>query len=228
MWELNPQPPTSLANLRLLCHRGKLLLINIFYTVLIKYLLLFTFQAQFFWCVCHMLAIVFKPDCEYPRWTSAVFLPQNLFILILFVDFYIRTYIRKPREQQIAELKKKHTVTNGNLQKNGYFENSAKNNSKLKVLNEALNSLRNDVCDTDSRHLQNGTSIPNVMDIRNIIPQKRSSLNESKSQDETYHSRNERNILKPERNKVNDSQSSEIRSRGTSSNDKDQNHDKVE
>lgn len=36
------------------------------------------------------------PDCAYPRWTVAVFLPQNLFILILFIDFYIKTYIKKP------------------------------------------------------------------------------------------------------------------------------------
>ncbi|KAL0892510.1 hypothetical protein ABMA27_015612 [Loxostege sticticalis] len=52
---------------------------------------------QFFWCVVHMGITVFKPDCEYPRWVAAVFLPQNLFMLILFIDFYIKTYIRKPK-----------------------------------------------------------------------------------------------------------------------------------
>lgn len=53
-------------------------------------------QIQFFWCVVHMGIIVFKPDCEYPRWTAAVFLPQNLFMLILFIDFYIKAYVKKP------------------------------------------------------------------------------------------------------------------------------------
>ncbi|KAL4711172.1 hypothetical protein ACJJTC_015281 [Scirpophaga incertulas] len=50
---------------------------------------------QFFWCVVHMSLIIFKTDCAYPRWTSAVFLPQNLFMLILFIDFYIKTYVKK-------------------------------------------------------------------------------------------------------------------------------------
>ncbi|XP_063839360.1 very long chain fatty acid elongase 4-like [Ostrinia nubilalis] len=53
--------------------------------------------VQFFWCVVHMGLIVFKPDCAYPRWIAAVFLPQNLFMLILFIDFYIKTYIKKPK-----------------------------------------------------------------------------------------------------------------------------------
>ncbi|XP_064071147.1 very long chain fatty acid elongase 7-like [Vanessa tameamea] len=52
---------------------------------------------QFFLCVVHMGSIAFMPDCEYPRWTAAIFLPQNLFILILFMDFYIKTYIKKPK-----------------------------------------------------------------------------------------------------------------------------------
>lgn len=44
-----------------------------------------------------MSFLVFMPNCEYPRWVAAVFLPQNLFMLILFLDFYIKTYIKKPQ-----------------------------------------------------------------------------------------------------------------------------------
>ncbi|XP_060801119.1 elongation of very long chain fatty acids protein 7-like [Amyelois transitella] len=58
---------------------------------------------QFLWLVVHMGVIVFKTDCEYPRWTAAIFLPQNLFMLILFIDFYIKTYIRKPKEKKKLE-----------------------------------------------------------------------------------------------------------------------------
>ncbi|CAH4008642.1 unnamed protein product [Pieris brassicae] len=58
---------------------------------------------QFLIMVVHMSCIVFIPDCGYPRWTSAVFLPQNLFMLILFVDFYIKTYIRKPKTETKKE-----------------------------------------------------------------------------------------------------------------------------
>ncbi|CAG4986852.1 unnamed protein product [Parnassius apollo] len=45
----------------------------------------------------HMSTIVFKPDCEYPRWTAAIFLPQNIFMLMLFFDFYVNAYVRKPK-----------------------------------------------------------------------------------------------------------------------------------
>lgn len=50
---------------------------------------------QFLLCVVHMGTIVFIPDCAFPRWTAALFLPQNLFMLVLFLDFYIKTYIKK-------------------------------------------------------------------------------------------------------------------------------------
>ncbi|XP_013178295.1 PREDICTED: elongation of very long chain fatty acids protein 7-like [Papilio xuthus] len=50
---------------------------------------------QFLMTIIHMSTIVFRPDCEFPRWTAAIFLPQNIFILILFMDFYIKSYIKK-------------------------------------------------------------------------------------------------------------------------------------
>ncbi|XP_072940388.1 very long chain fatty acid elongase 7-like [Epargyreus clarus] len=56
---------------------------------------------QFFLFVVHMSTVIFIPECKYPRWTSAVFLPQNLFMLILFVDFYIKAYVRKPKNQKL-------------------------------------------------------------------------------------------------------------------------------
>ncbi|KAM3961927.1 very long chain fatty acid elongase 7 [Aphomia sociella] len=83
---------------------------------------------QFFWCVVHMSVIVFMPDCAYPRWTAAVFLPQNLFMLILFVDFYIKEYIKKPRALAAKR------VNNG-LNKNNVSEpkSSAKNGDYKKL-----------------------------------------------------------------------------------------------
>ncbi|CAF4754769.1 unnamed protein product [Pieris macdunnoughi] len=52
---------------------------------------------QLAWCCIHMFVLVFKQDCEYPRWVAILFLPNDLFMLTLFVDFYIRTYIKKPK-----------------------------------------------------------------------------------------------------------------------------------
>ncbi|CAG4936671.1 unnamed protein product [Colias eurytheme] len=52
---------------------------------------------QLAWCCLHMAALIFKEDCGYPRWVVFVFLPNDLFLLTLFVDFYIKTYIKKPK-----------------------------------------------------------------------------------------------------------------------------------
>ncbi|XP_052752181.1 elongation of very long chain fatty acids protein 7-like [Galleria mellonella] len=52
---------------------------------------------QFFCFIIHMGALVFIPNCEFPCWTAAIFLPQNVFMLVLFVDFYIKEYIKKPK-----------------------------------------------------------------------------------------------------------------------------------
>ncbi|CAG9785323.1 unnamed protein product [Diatraea saccharalis] len=72
---------------------------------LLKVLDLFD-TLQFFLCVVHMGCIVFIPDCAFPRWTAALFLPQDLFMLMLFIDFYVKTYIKKkPKEETVKNTK---------------------------------------------------------------------------------------------------------------------------
>ncbi|CAK1553381.1 unnamed protein product [Leptosia nina] len=58
---------------------------------------------QFFHNVVHMGCIVFMPNCGFPRWTAAVFLPQNTFMLILFLDFYIKAYIKKSNPKPVKK-----------------------------------------------------------------------------------------------------------------------------
>ncbi|KAJ8732295.1 hypothetical protein PYW08_015025 [Mythimna loreyi] len=108
---------------------------------------------QFFWCVVHMAIIVFKPDCEFPRWTSAVFLPQNLFMLLLFIDFYIKTYIIKPKEKPKEEVNA-IKMNNQNNDKKCYIPNNEVSNGKFKngvnklndrELNDAKMYLKNDL-----------------------------------------------------------------------------------
>ncbi|XP_026328940.1 elongation of very long chain fatty acids protein 7-like [Hyposmocoma kahamanoa] len=88
---------------------------------------------QFLWCVIHMALIVFKPDCEFPRWTAAVFLPQNIFMLVLFLEFYIKTYIKKPNavaaKEKISNSHKGDDIIE-NTSKNFYL-NSMNNNVKI-------------------------------------------------------------------------------------------------
>ncbi|KAG6457502.1 hypothetical protein O3G_MSEX010338 [Manduca sexta] len=92
---------------------------------------------QFFWCVVHMAIIVFKPDCAYPRWTSALFLPQNVFMLILFIDFYIKNYIRKPKDKRQIE-----NNCNGspkyNADKNNIIDRFHSTSDNLKYKNEFI------------------------------------------------------------------------------------------
>ncbi|KAJ8732478.1 hypothetical protein PYW07_015077 [Mythimna separata] len=107
---------------------------------------------QFFWCVVHMAIIVFKPDCEFPRWTSAVFLPQNLFMLLLFIDFYIKTYIKKPQEK-LKEQMNAVKANNQNNDKSNDLNNEAINTktengfNKLndKEFNDTKTYLKNDL-----------------------------------------------------------------------------------
>lgn len=80
-----------------------------------------------------MALIVFKPDCEFPRWTAAVFLPQNIFMLVLFLEFYIKTYIKKPNavaaKEKISNSHKGDDIIE-NTSKNFYI-NSMNNNVKI-------------------------------------------------------------------------------------------------
>ncbi|XP_028026397.1 elongation of very long chain fatty acids protein 7-like [Bombyx mandarina] len=93
---------------------------------------------QFFWCVVHMGIIVFKPDCEYPRWTSAVFLPQDLFMLVLFVDFYIKTYIKKPKAklEDKNDSNSKYVANGSTIAETAIDSNSIEDSKKVLINNE--------------------------------------------------------------------------------------------
>lgn len=52
-------------------------------------------MLQFFIFILHSVALLLSPDCGYPKFTAAVFIPQNTFMLILFYDFYRKAYLNK-------------------------------------------------------------------------------------------------------------------------------------
>ncbi|XP_072940391.1 very long chain fatty acid elongase 7-like [Epargyreus clarus] len=54
---------------------------------------------QLLWCCIHISILIFKSECAYPRWVSFLILPGDVFMLSLFVDFYFRAYIRRPKVQ---------------------------------------------------------------------------------------------------------------------------------
>ncbi|CAH2983295.1 unnamed protein product [Chilo suppressalis] len=52
---------------------------------------------QFSIILIHFLALLATQDCAFPRQPIYILLPQNLFIFILFCDFYYKAYISKPK-----------------------------------------------------------------------------------------------------------------------------------
>ncbi|XP_060813245.1 elongation of very long chain fatty acids protein 7-like [Bombus pascuorum] len=68
--------------------------------------------TQFCLITIHFVMLAWVEDCGFPKWTAAVMIPQNLFMLMMFGDFYYKSYIkiRKSRENGISS-----DVSNGKL-----------------------------------------------------------------------------------------------------------------
>lgn len=56
--------------------------------------------TQFCLLLLHFVLLGWAKDCGFPQWPAAVMIPQNIFMLILFGDFYYKTYIKKPKAEQ--------------------------------------------------------------------------------------------------------------------------------
>lgn len=50
--------------------------------------------TQFVLILIHFSQLLFTWDCAFPKWPIIVFLPQNIFIIVLFGEFYYKTYVR--------------------------------------------------------------------------------------------------------------------------------------
>lgn len=50
--------------------------------------------VQFTILLLHFITLVLAPECSFPRQPAYIMIPQNLFIVILFSDFYYKTYIK--------------------------------------------------------------------------------------------------------------------------------------
>lgn len=56
-------------------------------------------QIQFAILIVHFLYPILT-DCAYPKALSFIGLSQNLFMFLLFSDFYYKAYMRRPRVRQ--------------------------------------------------------------------------------------------------------------------------------
>ncbi|XP_050310355.1 elongation of very long chain fatty acids protein-like [Anthonomus grandis grandis] len=55
---------------------------------------------QFAFLILSYGQLLFQNDCKYPKIVSFFFVPQNIFMIILFGDFYVRNYILEPRRKK--------------------------------------------------------------------------------------------------------------------------------
>jgi hypothetical protein len=63
-------------------------------------------------------------SCGFPRFPVIIIVPQNLFMFVLFFDFYIRTYHKNPQKSKedlnILTNGQSNGLANGHHNKNGF------------------------------------------------------------------------------------------------------------
>lgn len=70
----------------------------------------------------HWLALLFQRDCGFPKFPVAIMVPQNLFMLALFGDFYYKTYVKD---------KSKAKKDDDHKRRNGDDDDNPASNQKL-------------------------------------------------------------------------------------------------
>ncbi|XP_066253060.1 very long chain fatty acid elongase AAEL008004-like [Euwallacea similis] len=69
--------------------------------------------AQFVGLFVIFVRALYAKNCNYPKYPLFMFIPQNAFMIVLFSDFYIKTYITGPRrKRKLEEQAKKEGVAN--------------------------------------------------------------------------------------------------------------------
>ncbi|XP_072758486.1 very long chain fatty acid elongase 7 [Anoplolepis gracilipes] len=66
--------------------------------------------VQFLLIILHYVQLTWVEDCGFPFWVVYIMVPQNFFMIVLFGDFYYKTYIKKRSAVKVVS---KKTETNG-------------------------------------------------------------------------------------------------------------------
>ena len=64
--------------------------------------------VQFILILYHFAQLIWIEDCGFPIWPAMIFIPQNLFMIVLFADFYYKTYLKKQPVKRPAEEQKQN------------------------------------------------------------------------------------------------------------------------
>lgn len=70
--------------------------------------------VQFFLILLHYSILLVQPNCGYPKFTAGILVPQNLFMCILFGDFYVKAYWKKPKNIESNNVEIKNNLSSSN------------------------------------------------------------------------------------------------------------------
>lgn len=112
-------------------------------------------QIQFFLIMMHWLALLIHPTCGFPKWPVAVMIPQNLFMMALFGDFYYKSYVQKTKKCEAAAA----TTSAENHTNNKIHTNSDSRHRHTNGRNHTNGNAKNDFfTDNSNGNAANGKS----------------------------------------------------------------------
>lgn len=56
---------------------------------------------QFVLILYHFCQLLWTEYCGFPVWPAAIWIPQNTFMIVLFGDFYYKSYIKKADKKNL-------------------------------------------------------------------------------------------------------------------------------
>lgn len=92
-------------------------------------------QGQFCLAFLHSLQLLVY-DCDYPKWSLILILPNVMFFYFLFSDFYNKAYVSEEDKLAAKQLKKQESKSkaqkeNGAVKQNGEMNGGADDSKKL-------------------------------------------------------------------------------------------------
>lgn len=110
----------------------------------------------------HWLALLFHEDCGFPKFPVAIMIPQNLFMMALFGDFYYKSYVMKAkkREPVVTASIENPNDTNGKMYTNGDSRHRYTNGTAAHTNGDAKNGYMNG---NSNGNAMNGQTNGNVM-----------------------------------------------------------------
>lgn len=104
---------------------------------------MFILQIQFIAVISHTGYNKFiRSDCDYPFLYNSIVFYYTISMVVLFTDFYYRTYVRHRKQPKVEPLKKLHSNNNGHLKQDKYILQEHDKNEVSQEYANGDNNLR--------------------------------------------------------------------------------------